>query len=804
MEETTHQSAEKSGLLEKIAYLVLGITMFLLPFFFVPSQNYSLQAGKGLLVGIGTVVGLAFYIVSLIKAGKLSLPKSLLFLSLILVPVTSLISAFANSTSSTGLLGFGFEVGTVAYLAIAVVLVFLLGELFQNTGRQLTTYKGFFVAFGLIAVFHVVRLLGSADTLSFGLFTNRISNFIGSWNDFGVFLGGISLLSLISLEMLQLSKLYRSLLYVAFVLSLFFLALVNFGAVWVVLAVFALIMFVYIVSFDKFAPNLANTSVTNSVYGGIQGRGYEKKVSYTSLALLVLSLLFVFSGASLGEKISKKFDVASVEVRPSWTATYMVFKDSMKDKALVGSGPNSFNKVWLKYKPAGINETVFWNTDFVYGIGLIPTLVVNTGILGLLSWLLFLVLFIWAGVRAIFYSISDLLSRYLVTSSFMVALYFWVMSCLYVTTMSTFTFAFGFTGLFIASLYREKLLKRADFNLARHPKLSFVSVLVLVALLLASLTLGYTIAQKSMSLATFQKSILAYQKDQNADAAEAMIAEAINSGGYDTFYRGLSELDLVRIDTLLSKPGATPDSVRKEFQQILAKTIESAKKATEVDPSNYQNWISLARVYAALVPQPFAIPGAYENARKTYEQALATNPHSPVILLLLARLEVAHNDLKQAREFVNKAIAEKPNYAEAHFLLAQIEVTEGNLSKAIPSLETTTLLVPNNAGLLFQLGLLKYNDADYNGAGVAFVQAIQAVPDYANAKYFLGLTLLKVGEKGAAIQQFKDLLVTNPNNEELKLIVTNLEAGREPFANAKPPITSKPEKRDKLPLEQSN
>jgi hypothetical protein len=84
------------------------------------------------------------------------------------------------------------------------------------------------------------------------------------------------------------------------------------------------------------------------------------------------------------------------------------------------------------------------------------------------------------------------------------------------------------------------------------------------------------------------------------------------------------------------------------------------------------------------------------------------------------------------------------------------------------------------------------------------VQAIQAVPDYANAKYFLGLTLLKVGEKGAAIQQFKDLLVTNPNNEELKLIVTNLEAGREPFANAKPPITSKPEKRDKLPLEQSN
>ena len=78
------------------------------------------------------------------------------------------------------------------------------------------------------------------------------------------------------------------------------------------------------------------------------------------------------------------------------------------------------------------------------------------------------------------------------------------------------------------------------------------------------------------------------------------------------------------------------------------------------------------------------------------------------------------------------------------------------------------------------------------------------MPDYANAKYFLGLSYWQVGKKEEAKKQFEDIEKTNPDNQEIKLILSNIQAGKDPFSNAKPPITSRPENREKLPLEQKN
>jgi hypothetical protein len=52
--------------------------------------------------------------------------------------------------------------------------------------------------------------------------------------------------------------------------------------------------------------------------------------------------------------------------------------------------------------------------------------------------------------------------------------------------------------------------------------------------------------------------------------------------------------------------------------------------------------------------------------------------------------------------------------------------------------------------------------------------------------------------------QFEELAKTNPDNQEIKLILDNLRAGRSPFENAAPPITPAPEKRSTLPLKDPN
>src|SRR3989338_8177488 len=58
-------------------------------------------------------------------------------------------------------------------------------------------------------------------------------------------------------------------------------------------------------------------------------------------------------------------------------------------KLIVGSGPNQFVGEWLMSKPSAVNQTIFWNTDFNYGVGLIPTFIVTTGLLGIIAWLIF-------------------------------------------------------------------------------------------------------------------------------------------------------------------------------------------------------------------------------------------------------------------------------------------------------------------------------------------------------------------------------------------------------------------------------
>ncbi len=807
MENTNHVSEipmssspkKLTGLLSKLSFGILTALLFLIPFFFIPSSLVSFQISKSVLVMVGVVLAAIFFIINLIKEGKVTVPKNLFFLSIAILPIVFLISSIAHGAQAVQLIGYSLDSGTVAFVFFATLLLYLVTESFEKKEHVFKAYIAFFASFVVVGLYQLLRLLFGPDILSFGLFTTSIGNLVGNWNDLGIFFGLSTILSLVSLEMLSLSRLYKTILYSVFAFSIFFLMFVNFVTIWMVLAVFALIFFVYIISFDKFS------SSEKFVEGAVSGEGHlhTRKISYNALALLVISVLFVIAGQTLGTKISSVSKINNIEVRPSWGTTLTIIGSALKDNAIVGTGPNGFTQAWLVHKPAGINESLFWNTDFSYGIGLIPTFFVTTGVLGIVAWVFFFVMFILVGVRAIYYSLSDLFSRFLITSSFMAALFLWIMSVLYVPSTATFALAFFFTGLFAANLRREGLLKVKTLSLVNHPKLSFVSVLVLVALLICNVTLGYFVIEKVVADVSFQQGVSVAQTGQNLDVAQNYMVKAVGISNYDKYYRGLSQVNLLEVNQLLSKPGATPESIKDPFQQTLGSAIENARQATLVNPTNYQNWLALAQVYASLVPAPFAIPGAYENAKAAYESAQRVSPNDPTIVLLLARLEVAHKDLEKARVYANQAVEMKKNFADAHFLLAQIEASEGNVAKAIPPLQTTLILSPNNPGLFFQLGLLEYDQKDYASAIDAFARAIIQVPDYANAKYFLGLALQKTGRVADALQQFKEIAVSNPDNVDIKNIITNLEAGKDPFANVPAP-KNHPEKAATPPLPQKN
>ncbi len=798
--EAVNTGARK-GFAERAIFFILTFLTFSLPVFFIPSVYTPFAFTKSLLVSLAVIISLALFAIARLKDGKLVVPNSILFLAGLGVVLSSFLSALFSGAFHTAFIGRGFETGTVVGTIVCMLLVFLVPTVLRSKERIFYCYLAFFLSFFLLSLFHLLRVLFGPAVFSLGIFTSPSASPIGQWNDLGVFFGLTAVVSLVSLELISLSKAFRVLVLVALILSLFFLAVVNFSLTWIVLGLFSLIFFVYLLSFkkEKGAVDIsAEPSMT--VSSSDTPDTVSRPIPRASLFVLIVSLVFILGGGLIGNSISAKLGINEIEVRPSWDATYSIAKEALAKSPLLGTGPNRFLNEWLLHKPAGINTTPFWNTDFTFGIGLLPTYLVTTGVLGLMAWLAFLGIFLFLGFRAILSPLEDPVSRYLVASSFLGALFLWIFNVFYVPGSVIIGVTFLFTGLFLAALYEANIIKTKSISFAENPRASFVSVLFLIVLLIGSITLGYMLVERYISAVYFTRGVVAANVEGNIDTAERNVLRAIDFGGNDSYSRFLTSVDLARMNALLSQnsKSVSPETIRTKFEELLGKALSDARAAISFDSQNYANWTNLGTVYEAVVP--LKIAGAYENAVSAYDSARGLNPASPALLLTRARLEATKGDNAKAKDFVVQALQMKNNYTEAIFLLSQIQVAEGNLKDAVSSVEAAASLAPNDSGVFFQLGVLRYNTKDYTGAGVALSRALVLNPAYANAKYFLGLSLAQLGKTAEAIRQFSDLKASNPDSKEIDLILKNLKAGKSPFANAAPPIDTAPEKRKKLPV----
>lgn len=806
------KSSKKSNLFEKISYFSLLISTFLLPLFFIPSKFVDFDSGKSLLIAFGVMISLIFWCVARIKDGKFESIQSYIFPSALLIVFIFFLSSIFSDNRTTSLIGRSFELGTFASVLIGFILMFLSASIIKTKKLAFYSYIALFVSFLIISIFQAVRLFFGADFLSFGYFTDVASNVIGKWNELGIYFGLIALLSVATLELASLSKTMKIILYFAFIVSIFFLVVVNFSVAWYVIGIFALLFVIYKVSFRRAESDEQSPAV---------GISFFKKAPYLALVIVIISAIFIVDGVRgktanadgsrnkylIGESIANYFKISQVEIRPSFPGTFDVFKSAVKENPVLGSGPNRFVNDWLLYKSDGINNTPFWNVNFNYGVGSIPTFIINTGILGLISWIIFLSLFIYIGFKYIFVKIEDKFSRYLIITSFLISLYLWIMNTIYATGIALFFMAFFFSGLFIATLVNEKLLSVKSFSYIGNSRRSIISVPGMIIIIICSITGGYIYYQKFFSSVYFSKSLDSANVNGNLGDGEKYAIKSLSYSKTDSQYRLLSDIYLARVSALLSQKDITAEALNKEFQPIFQGAVDNSKAAISYDDTNYQNYISLGHIYESVMSLGGgADKTAYDLAVKNYTEALRLNPKSPEINLMLARLEVINKNNAKAREYLAQSIKLKNDYTDAAFLLAQIEVSEGNIKNAIKLVETASTLLYNNPAVHFQLGILKYSDKekDYKGAAEAFEKAVALNSSYSNARYFLGLSYYNLGRTADAINQFEIVQSFNPDNKEVALILKNLKEGRAPFVNAAPPVDDKPEKRKNLPIRETS
>ena len=807
MEGEVHRGSERIepkplSAIETYSLYVLYAMLFLLPLLFIPSLSVPFQFTKTVLVFFGVLIAILLFLVSILKTGRLTLPFNKILLSVWLLPIAYFFSSLFSVSPRSSFLGQNLEGDTFGFMVLMALFVTLVVMLMRTKEQVLYTYLALFVSFIIVWVFQGLRLIFGADFLSFDVLTLSTSNILGKWNDLSIFFGLATVLTLVTLASLQLSSLYKRILYAMLVVSLFFLAVVNFQMVWIIVGLFALGFFVHSISIGRFNWKKAGPEGIQEEHGSsTNGEEGISPMSTAALIVLVVSVLFVLGGTTIGSVLSNQFNISQIEARPSFQSTIDVGRETYKENFLFGSGPNTFVKQWVKFKPIEINETLFWNADFIAGYGTIPTSFVTVGLVGIIAWVVFLTLFIYGGFKALILApVNNRFSYYISLSSFLGALYLWVFAATYTPNVVLLTLAFLFTGIFISSLrHYSARFAEITFDFASNPKTGFVSVLGLTVLLLAVIVGLYTVGKQYAAATSFQSGIVALNVEGDLDTAEVRIQRAVTLNVSDRYHRLLADINVGRISLLQTEVDLSEDELRSRFQTLLALAIANGQRATDLDPNNYQNWLALGRVYQAIVP--LGIEGAYENAQTSYNRALVVNPTSPSTHLTLARLEIARGDNLKARDFITQALKLKSNYTEAIFLLSQIEIAEGNLVEAIATVEATAVLAPNDPVVFFQLGLLHYNQEDNDRAIAALERAVGLNNVYSNARYFLALSYDRVGRKDDAIIQFELIQELNQDNEELVQILVNLRAGRAPFDNIVPPAEL-PEDRGELPIEE--
>jgi len=760
-----------------IAMLIIIALAFLMPLFFLPVSGFSLGLAKATLLQVGVSVAVLLWLIARLRDGSLSFPKTYVLLAALLVPVVTLISALFSDAVSVSVFGLGGETTTVIALTFFFLFFFLSAQLIQSAKRVFAVLAALAASALLLGLYEIIRFFAGPETLSFGVFNSIVANPVGKWNDLSIFFGLATILSLFAIDRGVVRGLARLGLYALLVLSLFFLIVTGFTLSWVLVGIFALMFFV-------------RGLITTRQIGG--------RIPVISLIISIISILFLLPGNALPQFLSDQFNISQVEVRPSWGSTLEVTKATVSEDPILGVGPNRFTNQWLMHKPDGVNNTFFWNTEFNYGIGIVPSLVVTVGILGLLAWLVFLGWFVYVGSRSLvaLTTPNNKLAQFGFVS-FLIALFLWPVAIFYVPSFSLMALAFLFSGITIGVLTQTGGVKTAYISFSNNPRAGFVAVLLLVILIIVSVVSSYFFAQRALAAWSFGGGLEEFNQGNTA-RAEQKINQAISLYAHDSYHRTLAQVRINRLNAVMSQQGGNQEELRTQFQSLLGNAITSARNATEYDSTRYQNWITLGNVYRAVVP--LEIEGAYERANESYGEAEKLNPKGPSVGVVRARLDIARGNLGSARGHLQDALSLKRNYTEALFILSQIEAQQGNINEAITQTERASVTSPNDFGIFFQLGFLRYQNEDYQQAISALERAVRLNPVYANAKYFLGLAYNQTGRTQEAIAQFSDVQALNPNNAEVKKILENLQAGRDPFASIVPP-EEPPEERDELPVD---
>ena len=244
----------------------------------------------------------------------------------------------------------------------------------------------------------------------------------------------------------------------------------------------------------------------------------------------------------------------------------------------------------------------------------------------------------------------------------------------------------------------------------------------------------------------------------------------------DRAHRAGVELGFLELSKMISEGGDSEEK-RAQLQATLNSTIQHGLAAVSIEDRNYQNWLTLARLYGELAG--VGVEGAEASARDAYAKVLQNNPTNPLPYLGLAQLDIAGGKEVEARQNLEAAIQIKPDFAAAHFLLSQIHARANEMDKAEEHAGAVVQIATEDPLGWYNLGTVFYARGNNANAALALERAVTLQNNYANALFLLGLSYYKLDRREDSLAAFKLVAELNPGDANLTEIISTLAAGKD-------------------------
>ena len=375
-----------------------------------------------------------------------------------------------------------------------------------------------------------------------------------------------------------------------------------------------------------------------------------------------------------------------------YSASWSIAIDTLKSPktAFLGFGPEGFVNAYNQLRPQWINGTPQWNIQFGQGSNVPFSLLITTGLVGLVGWLLLVLTFVRQTklvrpeTRPIHYL---LLASFLINFIFPPTVILTAIQAIFILFWIT-SESERFSDLEIYGLtMRVVRHQNLTHPLTNNAKLTLYSFSFILLVLFGGLTYGVGRAYAA-SIVLF-RSIYASQKN-DALAVYNLQQESVRLNPYIALARRRYGLTNLAIAAALSQKTDRTAEETQQFTQLVQQAIREGKAATLLDSADTNNWRILAQIYSSLIG---AAAGADQWAVTAYVKAIETAPTDAGLRIQLGGLLYAQKAYDDAARFFQQAISLKPDLANGYYNLANTYVQLGKLAEAKAAYQQTLLLL---------------------------------------------------------------------------------------------------------------